>query len=189
MKLALALAVFAALSACKRSPQDGAVAVPTKEVVAGVAMIDFEATEAKFSCRVPAEWGVLPGKYFDPSKGLALSGPESTHITISKYPDLDPRHKDARRYAETFWMLDPDGKQPEITREKIGELTVLRFHHERMPYPKRTRNSDRPDRLDFALIPVKGGFYEIKHSAPVETYQKTLPVFEAVVRSFKPRER
>lgn len=187
MKPALVLAIFAVLCACKRSSQEAATTVPTTEVVAGVALIDFEAAEAKFSCRVPGEWGVLPGKYFDPSKGLLLSGPQATHISISKYPDLDPRYKDARAYAETFWMLDPKGKQPEITQEKIGELTVLRFHYERMPYPKRTRNSDRPERLDFALIPVNGGFYEIQHSASVDTYLKTFPVFEAVVRSFRPK--
>lgn len=186
MKPALALAVLVALSACKRSSQDGAVTVPAQEVVAGVEMIDFISDEAKFFCRVPGEWGVESEKFIARSKGLVLSGPQATHISISKYPDLDPQYKDARAYAETFWMLSQKG-QPEITQEKTGDQTILRFHYERMPYPKRTRNGDRPERLDLALIPVHGGFYEIQHSAPVDTYQKTLPVFESVVRSFKPK--
>ena len=187
MKLTLALAVITALSACKREPQQEAVVVPTQEVVAGVAMIDFEAEAAKFSCRVPGEWGMEPEKYLEPSKGIALSGGQATHINIYRYPEINPQYKDARTYAESIVLITPDGKQPEITEEKIGDKTVLRFHYERMPYPKRTRDSDRPNRLDFALIPVKGGFYEIKHTASVDTYKKTLPVFEAVVRSFKPK--
>lgn len=187
MKPALALAVLVALSACKRAPQEGPVVVPTQEVVAGVEMIDFTSEEAKFTARVPGEWGVREAKYFERSKGLSMWDGKTTHISISKYPDLDPQYTDARAYAESFALITPNGKQPEITEEKIGDLTVLRLHYERMPFPKRTRNSDRPNRLDFALIPVKGGFYEIKHTASIDTYQKTLPVFDAVVRSFKPK--
>lgn len=186
MKLAIALAVFFAFTACKRTSQEEAIIVPTREVVAGTAMIDFVSEEAKFSCRVPGEWGVREEKYLERSKGLSLSGPEATHISIYKYPELDAQYKNARAYAETFGMISDKG-QPEITEEKIGDTTVLRLHYERMPYPKRTRNSDRPNRLDFVLIPVKDGFYEIKHTASVDTYKKTLPIFEAVVRSFKPK--
>lgn len=185
MKLALALAVLAVFSACKRAPQEAAEAVPVAEAVAGVAMIDFEASEAKFACRVPADWGVRSDKHLPREKGIVLSG-GGAHISIFKYPELDP-YTDARVYAETFWQLEPNGKQPEIAEEKIGDRTVLRFHYERMPYPQRTREGDRPDRLDFALFPVKGGFFSISHQAPVDAFQKTLPVFEAVVRSFKPK--
>lgn len=185
MKRVLALAALVALSACKRAPQEGPVVVPTQEVVAGVEMIDFTSDEAKFTARVPGEWGVREAKYFDPAKGLSLWDGKTTHISISKYPDMDKQYTDARAYAETFWMLSDKG-QPEITPQKVGDSTILRFHYERMPYPKRTRN-DRPERIDIALVPVKGGFYQIQHSASVDTYQKTLPVFEAVVRSFQPK--
>jgi|CXWL01.1.fsa_nt_gi hypothetical protein len=185
MKPVLALAVLVALSACKRAPESGPIIVPTQEVVAGVEMIDFTSEEAQFSCRMPGEWGVREEKHLARSLGVSLSGPEATHLAVFKYPEMDAQYKDARAYAETFWMLSDKG-QPTITEEKFGDNTVLRFHYERMPYPKRTRNSDRPERIDFALIPVKGGFYEIKHTASADTYRKTLPVFEAVVRSFKP---
>ncbi|MDD5302856.1 MAG: hypothetical protein PHS14_07060 [Elusimicrobia bacterium] len=187
MKLVLALAVFVSFSACKRTPEEGPVVVPTKEIVAGVEMIDFTSDEAKFTARVPGEWGVREEKYLERSLGISMTGPDATHINIFKYPEINPTYKDARAYAESFALITPNGKQPEITEEKIGDLTVLRLHYERMPFPKRTRNSDHPNRLDFALIPVKGGFYEIKHTASIDTYQKTLPVFDAVVRSFKPK--
>lgn len=186
MKPALALAVLVALSACKRSAQEEAISVPTKEIVAGVAMIDFTSEEAKFTARLPAQWGVMPGKHLDPAHGLSLSGPVGTHIVIFKYPEINEQYKDPHIYADSIAMITPDGKPPVVTEQKMGDHNVLRFHYERMPYPKRTRDSDRPNRLDFALIPVKDGFYEIKHTASVDTYLKTLPVFEAVVRSFKP---
>lgn len=188
MKPALALAVLVAFAACKRAPEEGPVVVPTQEVVAGVEMVDFTSDEAKFTARLPGEWGVREAKYFDPAKGMSMWDGKTTHITISKYPEMNPTYKDARAYADSTALVTPNHKQPEVTEEKMGDHMVLRFHYERMPYPKRTRNSDRPNRLDFALIPVKGGFFEIEHSASIDTYQKTLPVFEAVVRSFKPKE-
>ncbi|MCR4294797.1 MAG: hypothetical protein NUW21_04635 [Elusimicrobia bacterium] len=188
MKPALALAALVALSACKRAPEEGPVAVPTQEVVAGVEMIDFTSDEAKFTARLPGRWGVREEKHLERSLGISLSGPVGTHIVIFKYPEINPQYKDARVYADSIALITPDGKPPVVTEEKMGDHNVLRFHYERMPYPKRTRDSDRPNRLDFALIPVKDGFYEIKHTASVDTYRKTLPVFEAVVRSFKPRD-
>ena len=136
---------------------------------------------------MPGEWDVREAKYLARSLGVSLSGPEATHLAIFKYPEMNAPYNEARAYAESIALITPDGKLPEITEEKFGDNTVLRFHYEHMPYPKRTRDSDRPERLDFALIPVKGGFYEIKHTASVDTYRKTLPVFEAVVRSFKPK--
>lgn len=187
MKRALALAVVVALSACKRAPEEGPAVVPTREVVAGVEMIDFTSDEAKFTARVPGEWAVREEKHLQRALGLSLSGPAGTNIVIFKYPEVNPAYKDARSYAESMPLITPDGKQPEITEEKIGDLAILRFHYERMPFPRRTRDDDRPNRLDFALVPTKDGFYEIKHTASVDTYRKTLPVFEAVVRSFKPK--
>jgi len=187
MKSALALAVLVIFAACKRATEEGPVVVPTQEVVAGVEMIDFTSDEAKFTCRLPGEWGVREEKHLARSKGISLSGPEATHIVIFKYPEINDQYKDARVYADSLALITPDGKPPVVTEEKMGDHNVLRFHYERMPFPKRTRNSDRPNRIDFALIPVKDGFYEIKHTASVDTYLKTLPVFEAVVRSFKPK--
>lgn len=185
MKLALALAVVAAFSACKRSAPETADSVPIKEVVAGVPMIDFEATETKFSARVPADWGVEQ-KHLDPKKGVSLSGPKRTYILIYKYPEMDS-YSDARKYAETFWQLDPNGKQPDITTEKIGDNTVIRFHQERASLKPHSKTLDKPVRRDYALIPIKGGFFQIMHEAPADGYEPTLPVFEAVVRSFKPK--
>ena len=42
-------------------------------------------------------------------------------------------------------------------------------------------------RSDHAIIPIQGGFFAIEHRAPLNAYERTLPVFEAVVRSFNPK--
>lgn len=186
MRSSLALAVLVALCACKRSSQEEAVAVPTVAVVADVAMIDFTSDEAKFSCRVPGEWKVRESKHLDPSKGLSLWDGKTTHISILKFPDIEPQYKDARAYAETFWMLSDKG-QPEITEEKIGGRAVLRFHYERPYYKPHSKKLEYMNRFDYALFPIKGGFFRIEHRAPASEYKATLPVFEAVVRSFKPK--
>ncbi len=33
----------------------------------------------------------------------------------------------------------------------------------------------------------KNGFFSISHTAPADAYQRTLPIFEAVVKSFQPK--
>lgn len=184
-RYALLIAILT-VTACKKAEAPVADPFPVKQTVAGIPLIDFDSPEARFSCLAPRNWGIQPEKYLDSHKGASFTG-DGGHILILKYPETDAQYTDAQKYAETFWMIDPKGKQPEITKELIGGATVLRFHMERMPYPKRTRNEDKPDRIDYALFPIKGGFFEIQHTAPAETYMKTMPVFEAVVKSFKPQ--
>ena len=45
------------------------------------------------------------------------------------------------------------------------------------------------NREDTVIIPHQDGFFTISHTAPADTYRKTLPVFEAVVESFQPKRR
>ena len=187
MKIRLALlAALLALSACKRAAPTAADSFPVKETAAGVPMIDFDSPEAGFSCRAPRDWGVRPEKYLAASKGAAFTGPGG-NITILKYPESEPGRTDAKSYAETFWLVDPKGKQPEITEETVAGAKILRFHLERAAMIPHSKTMLPPERYDYALVPVKGGFFEIQHRAPAGEYQKTLPVFEAVVRSFKPK--
>lgn len=198
MKLRFVFAVMLALSACKRSaPQAESDSLPVREVAGGAPMIDLDFPEAKFSCRVPANWRVRDPKYLDPNKGIAMMGPSDpveeigdktqlSHISIHKFPESGEEYTDAEKYSQTFWQISMDGKPPEVTKEVINGNTVYRLHLERKPYPARTKNPPN-DRWDYALVAAKGGFYAIKHTASTTTYQKSLPVFEAVVRSFKPK--
>ncbi len=182
----LVLAALLAITACKKAEEKVIDLVPTRETIGDTAMIDFESPKAAFICRAPRDWGIREERYLDSSKGASFIGPDGA-ITILKYPESEPRYTDALKYAETFWEIDPDNKQPEITREKIGDVTVIRFHQERASQIPHTRKMTPPYRYDYALFPIKGGFFEIQHRAPASSYKTSLPVFEAVVRSFKPK--
>ena len=194
MKFSYALVVVLAVSACKRvEGEHPRNVLPVQEVVAGVPLIDFNAPG--FSCRAPSEWGVPEMKYSQQA-GTLFVGPDdpvkktSARIAVHKYPEFENgRYKDAKEYAETFWQLDQKNEgQPKVEQKKIGDATVFTFHQERKNY--RVHGSPKIDywiRYDYALIPIKGGFFEIVHQAPTDSYEKTLPVFEAVVKSFKPK--
>ncbi len=179
----LAVTILLAVAGCKKSPEQAPDPVPTKMTVSGVEMIEFESPEAKFSCLAPGEWGLEQPRYLDPKLGSAFVAPYRS-ISIHKYPEFENgQYKTAEQYAESFWML---GKQPEIKKEKLGGATVLRFHQERASTRHHSNKPGPVYRFDYALFPVPGGFYEVQHRALADKYQESLPVFEAVVRSFKP---
>lgn len=180
-----ALLLLLAVSACKRAEAPAADPFPVRETAGGVPMIDFDSPESKFSCLAPRDWNIQPAKHLDPAKGTAFIG-KGRGISILRYPEAEPQWSDAQKFADSFWMIG-DGQQPKVAKEKIGDLTVLRFHQERTSLIPHTRKQSAPQRYDYALFPVKGGFVEIRHEAPANDYQSSLPVFDAVVRSFKLR--
>jgi len=184
-RFALLFAAGLALAACKKSEPPGPA--PTLETVAGEGLIDYDPPKGAFTCRAPGEW-----KAREESNGtdtVTFIGPGAqgaAHIRILQYPhDKNDPWSDADKYASSFWEIDPKNKQPALEKTKIGDNSVIRFHQERPAYKLHSKKVDRVERHDYALIPVKGGFFEIWHTAPADSYQKTLPVFEAVVRSFR----
>lgn len=178
------LLALLALSACKRSEAPAADPFPVKTTIGEVPLIDFDSPESEFSCLAPRSWSIQPSKHLDPRKGAAFIG-AGRGISILRYPESEPQWNDAQKYAESFWMLDSNGKQPEITKEKIGDNTAIRFYQERAMLLPHSKKLGKPSRYDYALIPIKGGFFEIRHQAPADDYKSSLPVFEAVVRSFQ----
>lgn len=189
--LALPLIVLAAFSACKKSEPGNLT--PTKGVAAGFDMIDYDAPKGSFTVRAPSEWGIRETERDGDnvtfvSRPLAACGGRLASINFVRYPDGpgDPK-TDARKFAETFWEITPGNKQPEIAQKKMGDHEALLLHYER-PFRKvHSKKVQYMTREDHALIPLKGGFMQIWHSAPSDCYQATLPVFEAVVRGFKPK--
>lgn len=185
--LILLLALTAALSACKRGAPEKVDLTATKEVVGGVEMIDYADERDAFSCHAPRHWGIHG------DDGATFVGPRdpktmgSSYITILRYPESAPQWTDARKYAESFWQTDPKMKQPAIERRKIGDKNVIFLHQERPFYKIHSNKAEYMLRLDYALIPTKGGFFAIEHRAPLDAYETTLPLFEAVVKSFQPK--
>jgi hypothetical protein len=183
----LLVALISAFSACKRQAPEVVDLTPTKEVVAGHEMIDYDDEKGAYTCRAPRLWGI------DENNGSTFVGPRdpktmgASYITILRYPESAGRWNDAQKYAESFWQIDPNHKQPEIEKRKVGDRTVLFLHQER-PFRKiHSRKVEYMLRYDYALIPVAGGFFAIQHRAPLSAYMTTLPVFEAVVKSFQPK--
>lgn len=189
--LALPLIVLAAFSACKKSEPENPT--PTKEVAAGFAMIDYDAPKGSFTVRAPADWGAQETERDGDnvtfvSRPLAACGGRLAFINFVRYPESPTDTKtDARKFAETFWEVAPGNKQPEITQKKLGDNEVLQLHYEKEFRKLHSKKVEYMTRQDHAFIPVKGGFVQIWHSAPSDCFQATLPVFEAVVRSFKPK--
>ncbi len=181
------------LSACKRGAPEKADLTPTKEVIGGVEMIDYDAELGTFSCRAPRLWDIREQK-IKKSDGVTFVGPRdpattgSSYITILRYPESASRWTDAQKYAESFWRIDTRNKQPALEKRKIGDAAVIFFHQERPFYKIHSNKAEYMLRYDYALIPIKGGFFEIEHRAPVNAYEATLPVFEAVVKSFRPKD-
>lgn len=188
--LILMIAAWVALTACKKSEPAAVNPTPTKETVAGVALIDYAPPKGAFTCLAPAAW--KGQEETDVTDTITFLGPWSpkgvAYIHILQYPHgKNDQWKDAEKYANSFWEIDPNNKQPALEKLKVGDNVVIRFHQERPFYKLHSHKVDHIERHDYALIPVKGGFFEIWHVAPVDSYQETLPIFEAVVRSFKPK--
>lgn len=193
MKRPLALLFIAgfALAACKKSSPENLT--PTKEIAAGFEMIDYDSPKGSFVARAPADWGAREeardgDNVSFVSRPLPACNGRLAFIHFVRYPEsASDKTTDAQKYAETFWEVDPNSKQPAIEHRKMGDNDVILLHQEQ-PFRKiHSKKIEYMTRQDHAFIQVKGGFFQIWHSAPADCYQATLPVFEAVVRSFKPK--
>ncbi len=192
MNLRTALPLLILLSACGKKTET-AVEAPAQTAPASVEFIDYTPPAATFSCRAPARWKGEETTDYGPDEvsflGTAGSGismeSRSVSISISKYPNKSDKYVDAEIYAKSGKEIS--GK-PVVYEKKIIEgKTVVRFSRERPAHALHSNKTLYQIREDVALIVVPGGFFEISHSAPVDAYLNTLPVFEEVVRSFKPK--
>ena len=188
--------VFASLcllSACKKQAVE-TDSVPVMEVVAGVGMIDYDSAKGTYACRAPGEWKALERDDSFPPDTVSFIGPlhgprpTSVNINIMRYPTSGDPYSDPEAFAESHWEFTPDAKPPKRETVEMGGKKVIRFAIEKPYVPIHARKAEYIERWDFALVPVKGGFFRIQHKAPKDEYLKTLPIFEAVVRSFKPKE-
>ena len=187
------LPIFCAVllaAACRKggSPKTGEAAVPTRAVVAGVPLIDYDAATGEFSCRAPGEWQALEDKSIGPRVMFFGPGsakyPRSVAISVLRYPDGGQI-----KTPQEFWdslKLSDQNPSPLQTREVNGR-TAFTLHYDLAQRPLHGYKVLYMKREDVVMIPVKDGFFAIAHSAPAETYEATLPVFEAVVASFQPK--
>jgi hypothetical protein len=182
------LAVLLAAACRKGSAPAETSSVPTRAVVAGVPLIDYDAATGEFSCRAPGEWQALEDKSIGPRVMFFGPGsakyPRSVAISVLRYPDGG-----SIKTPQEFWdslKISDQNPSPLQTREVNGR-TAFTLHYDQAQRPLHGYKVLYMKREDVVMIPVKDGFYAIAHSAPAETYEATLPVFEAVVASFQPK--
>ncbi|HXT00984.1 MAG TPA: hypothetical protein VN915_09940 [Elusimicrobiota bacterium] len=185
--LFLALAV---LAACRKpaTPAPDADAVPTRAVVAGVALIDYDAATGEFSCRAPGRWKALEDDKLGPRVMFFGPGsakyPRSVSISVMRYPNGEP----IKTPRDLFDALKLSGQNPSPLESRAANgRTEYSLHYDAAQRPLHGYKTLYMKRDDVVMIPFKDGFFAIEHSAPVETYAETLPVFAAVVASFQPK--
>jgi hypothetical protein len=151
-------------------------------------MIDYDAASGEFSCRAPGKWKTLEDKSAGPRAMFFGPGtskyPRSVSISVLRYPDVG-QIRTPKQYWDSL-KISGQNPSPLETREINGRI-VYALHYDRPLRPLDGYKVLYMKREDVMMLPVKDGFFAISHSAPVEIYAETLPVFEAVVASFQPK--
>lgn len=185
-----ALALLLAAAGCRKAPAaDSAAAdVPTRAVVAGVDLIDYDAATGEFSCRAPGRWKALEDDKIGPRVMFFGPGtakyPRSVSISVLRYPDGET----IKTPQDFYDSLKLSGRNPSpLEARSAGGRTEYALHYDRAQRPLEGSKTLYMKREDVVLVPVKDGFFALVHSAPAETYAKTLPVFDALVASFQPK--
>lgn len=190
MKRLLLAALVLAAAACRKAEAPKEELVPTKAVVSGERLIDFDEQSGAFKCRAPADWKAVEDGYsggplvmfFGPMGGDLRA---KVSIAVTRYPDKVDRIKTPQDFVAALKRTDQNPSALE-TRVVDGR-TVYAVHYDEPQLDPRTRKVLYMNREDAVLVPHKNGFFSISHTAPADAYQRTLPVFEAVVKSFQPK--
>lgn len=190
MKRLLLAALVLAAAACRKAETAKEELAPTKAVVAGERLIDFDEHSGAFACRAPADWKAVEDSYsggplvmfFGPMSGDLRA---KVSISVSRYPDGVDRIKTPEDFVAMLKLTDQNPSALE-TRQVDGR-TVYAVHYDAPQIDPRSRKTLYMNREDTVMVPRKNGFYAISHIAPANAYQRTLPIFDAVVKSFQPK--
>jgi hypothetical protein len=182
-RAALAVLLVLGAGACRRLLPPKASKAAKQASAAGFALTDFDQKLGEYTCRAPADWWVLE----DPVDGqdVMFFGPPRVSISIGRYDGRTGPVKTPRDYYEAAERSG--AKVGPLAKDVVDGRTIYRLSE---VAPVRYPNSPKVlyvRRADVALIPAKTGFYAVEHRAPADSYRATLPVFEAIVDSLKPR--
>ena len=188
MKNILLAGLVLLAAGCRKSETAKGDSVPTRAIVAGARLIEFDEQTGAFTCLAPADWKAMEDKetggplvmFFGP-----LEGPRRGQvvISVSRYPNGADRIKTPQDYRDALKIT---GQAPSPLEKKIlNGRAVYTLHHRSPQRRSGGREVLYMNREDSVMIPYKGGFFEVNHSAPALSYQDTLPLFEALVESFR----
>jgi hypothetical protein len=194
MKKLLALSALALFAACKKpaapEPQRAETPVKTVATVAGNELVEYTEPSGAFSFHAPATWRAKEMSDLGPEVMMFGPGtsafPQSVSMAVSRYPDPMDRSGDPKHYYDAMAHLEFTRIVEPFAKRTIGGREVETYATESPFRPLHSSKVKYTKREDVAVIRFPGGFYRIEHTAPVDIYKETLPLFEAVVASFKP---
>ena len=161
-----------------------------KSTVNGMDMIEYQEPSGAFRVDAPATWKIREKNDLGPEVMFIGPGtskrPYSVDIAISRYPNPVNKSGDPKRYYDAFTLIETMKIAMPFGKRELAGRAVESYAFEN-PFRKlHSQNIEYYRRDDVAIVRVPGGFFRIEHSAPAEDYKATLPIFEAVVASFKP---
>lgn len=153
-------------------------------------LIAYRESSGAFEIAGPPDWQVREDKTFGPSVTLLGPGnsmyPRSVAIHVTRYPSAAAPSPDPRSYYKSLESIASHRILSPYAKRTLGGRDVESYAVEAPFRRPHQRKAAYQRREDVAIIAFPGGFYRIDHAAPVEIYAETLPIFEAVVASFKP---
>lgn len=188
----LPLAVLLVLAAaCRKKEAEPDGLLPTKAVVSGERLVDFDEQHGAFACRAPAAWKAVEDDYsggplvmfFGPVNG---AGRAKVSISVARYPDRVDGIKTPKDFVDSLKLTEQNPSALET--RVVGGRTVYALHNDDPQIDPRSRKTLWMNRQDTVLIPHGDGFFAVSHVAPADAYRRTLPIFEAVVASFQPKK-
>ena len=155
-----------------------------------------------FSCEIPADWELSREKEKDEDYHIyeiELIGPSagkvSTTIRVSYYA------ADSDDFAGYQDFIDRNSKnvagETKNSRENYGPVKEISLNgrkafelsRDRLEYlhPESKSDESAPLKEKLYILPAREGFYVLHLSSDKDVFEKALPVFDRVVRSFKGR--
>lgn len=186
----IALVALLLLSASCKKKETAADELPVKSVVNGMDMLEYQEPSGAFQADAPATWKLREENDLGPAVTFIGPGtparPFSADIHISRYPNPVDKSGDPKRYYDGYTLIESLKLALPYAKRMLGGREVESYAFER-PFRKlHSRKIEHYQREDYAIFRTTDGFFLITHSAPVEDYKATFPIFEAVVASFKP---
>lgn len=136
-------------------------------------MIHYHARGGAFECMAPANWKAVEGDGVT-APLVQFFSPDQASISVSRYPDGVDSILTIEDYLRSFERAGDAFQSRKMT---VGGRSLT--------YVRRQFSRRVPHRLDTALIPHRGGFFEVTLAAPVATSELTVPVFNDLVGTFR----
>lgn len=148
---------------------------------------------ATFACATPKGW-----TFVAEDDGVTYVGPRDADkvasiVTVSWIPPGDPLQPDVAGYLERL-TAKPEIDIPGRSQGPVTDLVVAGRKAKRLkgttfayPHHGLAKKREIPMTEDRVVVPAARGYFVLLYSAPTSVAAKYAPVFEKVLKSFKPK--